>query len=50
MSKIFGERLLRQPLAANESALPSPEQLRFRILVKNKVLAQSAGACPCVAL
>ena len=47
MIKIFGDRLVREPLAENETCLPSPEQLRFRILVKNKKLPPASGAWRC---
>lgn len=42
MSAVFGDRLIQAPLAENESALPSPEQLRFKILLKAKTI-QTAG-------
>jgi len=42
MSAVFGDRLVQAPLAENEAALPSPEQLRFKILLKAKII-QTAG-------
>ena len=36
MTKELGERLVREPYAANATALPAPEDLRHRILVKVK--------------
>ncbi|KAL8971686.1 MAG: hypothetical protein Q9197_003142 [Variospora fuerteventurae] len=44
MVKEFGDKLVREPIATNTSQLPSPEELRNRILVKVK-----AGPDPSVA-
>ena len=34
MLSTFGDRLIQAPLAENETVLPSPESLRYKILVK----------------
>jgi hypothetical protein len=36
MLSVFGDRLVRAPLADNEIQLPSPHDLRYKILVKAK--------------
>ncbi|KAI4121075.1 MAG: hypothetical protein LQ338_006578 [Usnochroma carphineum] len=36
MTKEFGERLVREPVTTNTSQLPSPEDLKYRILIKVK--------------
>ncbi|KAL8959344.1 MAG: hypothetical protein Q9193_003777 [Seirophora villosa] len=36
MVKGFGEKLVREPIATNTSRLPSPEELRNRVLIKVK--------------
>jgi phosphatidylinositol phospholipase C gamma-1 len=38
MVEVFGELLLVHPVEKNETRLPSPEQLRHRILLKHKKL------------
>ncbi|KAL9610513.1 MAG: hypothetical protein Q9167_004798 [Letrouitia subvulpina] len=43
MRNILADKLVEEPLMTNAFSLPSPEDLRFRILVKVK-----AGACPSI--
>lgn len=38
MQKVFGDLLLTEPVEKNETALPSPERLKGRILIKHKKL------------
>ncbi|XP_034246748.1 1-phosphatidylinositol 4,5-bisphosphate phosphodiesterase gamma-1 isoform X1 [Thrips palmi] len=38
MQKVFGDMLLTEPVEKNETALPSPERLKGRILIKHKKL------------
>lgn len=38
MQKVFGDLLLTEPVDKNETALPSPEKLKERILIKHKKL------------
>lgn len=49
MVKEFGEKLVREPVASNTSQLPSPEDLKNRILIKVKAgpdPSLSAGQTP----
>ncbi|XP_026279095.1 1-phosphatidylinositol 4,5-bisphosphate phosphodiesterase gamma-1 isoform X3 [Frankliniella occidentalis] len=38
MQKVFGDLLLTEPVEKNETALPSPDRLKGRILIKHKKL------------
>ena len=38
MKRVFGEKLLTAPCDPAEEAHPSPEQLKFKIIVKGKKL------------
>ena len=40
MKKEFGDRLVPEPLGSNNNTLPSPEELRHRILIKVKTADQ----------
>lgn len=46
MIKEFGERLVREPYMINATILPSPEDLRHRILVKVKAGGDPIGNSP----
>ncbi len=46
MIKELGERLVREPYMINATTLPSPEDLRFRILVKVKAGGDPIGNTP----
>ena len=37
--ELLGDRLVTSPMVENEVALPSPHQLRNRIIIKNKKLS-----------
>ena len=36
MQELLGDRLITAPVQENEITLPSPNQLRYRIILKNK--------------
>lgn len=38
MQKVFGDLLLTEPVEKNEVAMPSPDRLKERILIKHKKL------------
>ena len=38
----MGDRLITKPYSENETSLPSPNQLRYRIILKNKKLRNPA--------
>lgn len=42
MQEVFGELLLTHPVEKNETKLPSPAQLRHRVLLKHKKLPDGA--------
>ncbi|CAB0003270.1 unnamed protein product [Nesidiocoris tenuis] len=42
MQEVFGELLLTHPVEKNETSLPSPHQLRRKILLKHKKLPEGA--------
>ena len=46
MTDIFGEKLLLHPLSDHATALPSPEELKFKILVKVKAVDAFADLMP----
>jgi len=41
LQEVFGKMLVTKPLRKNESCLPSPDELRYRILLKCKSLLSS---------
>lgn len=42
MQEVFGDLLLTHPVEKNETRLPSPAQLRHKILLKHKKLPEGA--------
>jgi len=42
MQEIFGDMLLTQPIDKNETKLPSPHQLRNKIILKHKKLPEGS--------
>lgn len=42
MQEIFGKMLVTHPLSKNETQLPSPEQLAYKIILKCKKLPKHA--------
>lgn len=43
MQEVFGDLLLTQPIDKNESQLPSPQQLRRKIILKHKKLPENGA-------
>eukprot|EP00127_Corallochytrium_limacisporum_P004629 Clim_evm4s171 gene=Clim_evmTU4s171 len=42
--QVFGNKLLKSPVSAGEDKLPSPEQLKYKVILKNKKLDDQDAA------
>ena len=42
MQEVFGDMLLTQPIEKMETQLPSPQQLRYKIILKHKKLPEGS--------
>ena len=42
MQEVFGDLLLTQPIDKNETKLPSPNQLKNKIILKHKKLPEGS--------
>ena len=43
MQDILGDKLVKKPFEEGEVVLPSPNQLKYKIIIKNKKLPEAGG-------
>lgn len=48
MIKEFGDMLVTQPINKDETKMPSPEQLKYKIIIKHKKFPEKVAEAPVV--
>ena len=43
MQDVLGDKLVQRPFEEGEVVLPSPNQLKYKIIIKNKKLPEAGG-------